>query len=482
MPAKYHIHTHPIPPRMKLIGKYGIIDWREDCSACHNCVKRECAYSVYNDERDRLQSGVEYVDYLYECKGCLCCVQSCTKGLLSWGVNPGYLEMGDEFWTPDIISSTWYQSETGSIPVSGAGYPGPFRGPGFDSILTDMSEIVRPTRDGIHGREYISTSVDLGRKLMKLEFNDDGSLATDCPTIVEVPMPILLNACPWPELGDSVSEYILGAARNLGTFALTDQSELAADPSAIPHIENHKDDVLAKDKRMAEWSDSHDVTARIKHIKLSNPTLLSIVKLPFGANAAKRAIELTKAGVEILHLYADWHGYCDSPEKPGSESRQHISMAIREVHQALVKAGIRDEVTMIASGGIALAEQVVKSLLCGADLVSIDVPLMIALECRLCMNCQKGLKCKADLSEVRSEYAVQRIVNLMGAWHSQMLEMMGAMGIREARRLRGETGRAMFFDDLEHECFGPIFGVRKANVPLPQLSTSKVEANKTEVS
>ena len=37
-------------------------------------------------------------------------------------------------------------------------------GAGFDSMWTDMSEIVRPTRDGIHGREYINTSVDLGRK------------------------------------------------------------------------------------------------------------------------------------------------------------------------------------------------------------------------------------------------------------------------------------------------------------------------------
>ncbi len=35
-----------------------------------------------------------------------------------------------------------------------------------------MSEIVRPTRDGIHGREYISTQVDLGRKWMSLEFDD----------------------------------------------------------------------------------------------------------------------------------------------------------------------------------------------------------------------------------------------------------------------------------------------------------------------
>jgi len=34
------------------------------------------------------------------------------------------------------------------------------------------------------------------------------------------------------------------------------------------------------------------------------------------------------------------------------------------------------------------------------------------------------------------------------------------MGIREVRRLRGETGRAMFFEDLERETFGRLFGKR----------------------
>jgi hypothetical protein len=53
------------------------------------------------------------------------------------------------------------------------------------------------------------------------------------------------------------------------------------------------------------------------------------------------------------------------------------------------------------------------------------------------------------------------VVNLVGAWHSQLLEMMGAMGIREARRLRGETGRCMFFEDMEAETFGRLFGRRK---------------------
>ena len=109
-----------------------------------------------------------------------------------------------------------------------------------------------------------------------------------------------------------------------------------------------------------------------------------------------------------------------------------------------------------------MAEHVVKIMLCGADLVAVDVPLMVALECRVCGNCREGLICPVNLGETDHDYAVQRIVNLMGAWHSQLLEMMGAMGIRDARRLRGEVGRAMFFDDLERECFGPVFGKRKA--------------------
>lgn len=475
MPAKYHIHTKPAPPRRKPIGKYGIIDWREDCSACHNCVKRECAYGVYDNERDRLsgswsntsdlgpntagRDAVEYIDYIYECRGCLCCVQSCTKGLLSWDVNPEYLKMGDDVWTPDIISSTWYQAETGSIPVSGAGYPGPFRGPGFDSILTDMSEIVRPTRDGIHGREYISTSVDIGRKPMKLEFAPDGSLLTECPPIVEIPIPILFNASGRQKPGDKIPSFILTAAEKLGTLAITSDPELMTHPAAIPFVKADRCAVGAPGHRPAivEWSESQDVVDRISQAKALDANLVGMVKLVLGSGAPGRVVELAKAGVDAFHLAADWRGHV------GAEKR-HISLAIRDVHLALVEAGVRDEVTLIASGGISLAEHVVKTLLCGADAVCIDVPLILALECRLCMNCQNGLACPADIDSVDEDYAVQRIVNLMGAWHSQLLEMMGAMGIREARRLRGEVGRAMFFDDLERDCFGPIFGKRRAEV------------------
>lgn len=457
MPAKYHIHTSPAPPRNKPIGKYGIVDWREDCSACHNCVKRECAYSVYNDERDRLSESVEYVDYLYECKGCLCCVQSCTKGLLTKQVNPEYAELGDEVWTPDIISSTWFQAETGRIPVSGAGYPGPFRGPGFDSILTDMSEIVRPTRDGIHGREYISTQVDIGRKPMRLDFSsrDDGAASPllDRVSLVEIPLPVIFNMLPWHGPSRSVSDAVVAAAGQLGTLVITNEPGLMRNTGAIPHIPEQAADDPAQTARVAQWSDCKDVIARIRRAKQHNPQLVAVVRLKLGHGCAARAIKLTRNGVDALHICADWKGRVGD--------NQHITDGIRQVHQALVRDRVRDQVTLIASGGISLAEHVVKSLLCGADAVAIDIPLMIALECRVCRKCSTGIACPLDIDNVDRDYAVQRIVNLMGAWHSQMLEMMGAMGIRDARRLRGEVGRAMFFDDLERECFGPIFGTKR---------------------
>jgi glutamate synthase domain-containing protein 2 len=139
---------------------------------------------------------------------------------------------------------------------------------------------------------------------------------------------------------------------------------------------------------------------------------------------------------------------------------------LRDVHGTLVKEGIRDEVTLIASGGIALAEHVAKAIICGADLVAIDLPLLVALECRLCGQCQRGQPCPIGLEEIEAEYGAHRIVNLVGAWHQQLIEVLGAMGIREVRRLRGETGRAMFFEDLERETFGRLFGKRKSLYPV----------------
>lgn len=462
MPAKYHIHTHSVPPRERPVGKLGIVDWREDCSNCHNCVKRDCVYGFYRDEADELRDEIGFLDYVYQCKGCLICVQNCTKGILTRVVNPEYRRLGDAYYTPEIIMSNWYQAETGSIPVSGSGYGGPFSGPDFDSMWTDMSEIVRPTRDGIHGREYICTSVDIGRKLPFLSFRE-GQMTVTPPGLMEIPFPVIFDVVPAQFQRGSVLRSIAGAAAAIGTLFVADGCETPDGISfdegyGIPLYENG-DAQIHSSAPMIMIPYGDNALAVQSRVKAESPNRLVAIRLEATPDAASQICQLTQDGAEVVHLVFDAHGR----EHALSDSR-HMRDVLREVHRALVKEGTRDLVTIIASGGIAQAEHVAKAIICGADLVAIDLPLMIALECRLCGECARGEACPVRVEEAEEGFAVQRIVNLMGAWRNQLLELLGAMGIREMRRLRGETGRAMFFEDLEAAHFGRLFGKRKAGV------------------
>jgi hypothetical protein len=499
VPAKYSLHTHPIPPRLRPVGKLGIVDWREDCSSCHNCVKRSCVYGLYRDEADALRTEIGYLDYIYQCKGCLNCIQNCTKGILTRVENPEYRRLGDEYFTPDIILATWFQAETGRIPVSGSGYGGPFSGPGFDSMWTDMSEIVRPTRDGIHGREYISTSVDIGRKLKELAF-EDGQLKVVPPPLVEIPLPVIFDCIPPRWHRGPVIAAVARAAAALGSLAVVAAGDgaaafLAEHGRVLPLLDEAEplDDGAVRKAPIVMLRDSQDALEIQAQLKRQNPDRLVAIRLEATPVCKDRVLALARDGAEVIHLVFDSHGRENLsgplslrerarvraagnnnerdesasphpnplPKGEGTKLQRHVRDVLREIHRALVKEGIRDEITLVASGGIAQAEHVAKAIICGADLVAIDVPLLLALECRLCGECERGECCPIALEEVEAEYAVRRIENLMGAWHQQLLEVLGAMGIREVRRLRGETGRAMFFEDLERDSFGRIFGKRK---------------------
>ena len=471
MPEKYHIHTKPVPPRLPRIGKHGIVDWREDCARCHNCVKKACVYDRYRQEADYLRN-LKYMDFLFfECMGCFSCVQNCTKNLLCLTINSEYEQMGNRYWTPEIIHSTWQQSETASVPVSGAGYRGRFSGHGFDSMWTDMSEIVRPTRDGIHGREYISTSVDIGKKPSYLNFEED-SKGPETLSIIDVKMPLILDINPAEFTLPQLEPFIIEAATLTDLIAVIDSAKWPKalnDSQArnldqyLPHIAFYLNpdapdiskEILAK-TRMVEIKDTRDAIDHIAQFKKEYPNLIVSVRVNLDAHGVSRALELADSGAEVIHVVADLNG-----DEIGAKHPRFVKDMIREIHKNLIKGGKRDEVTLIAGGGIAMAEHMAKALLCGADLVSAYLPFMIALECRLCKTCRPGMVCPARLESISFEYGAGRIRNLIAAWHLQLIELMGAMGMREARRLRGDVGRAMFFEDLEEEIFGTIFGKRK---------------------
>jgi len=465
MPKKYHIHTKTAAPRFHPIGKYTTIEFRENCAgSCRQCVKKKCVYDIFKENVLHM-SAMEEPEYLYTCMSCFRCIQECTKGIFSRTINPDYRTLGDDYWRAENLHRLWYQAHLGKIPVSGAGYRGPFVGPGFDAMWTDMSEIVRPTRDGIHGREYINTCFELSRRETQLEFKADMSLASKVPPLLELPLPLLFRLSP--EL--LTNEYVLlpmaKAAKTLGTMLFVRPQDLT--PSLAPFADNlipcltpdniEAHDELIRDSRVVELADGPGIENALGGVRAAYPDIIILVGIGLDRQAATRAAALADSGVDTLHFYADDHGNELNADQP-----RFLKELIREVHLKLVDQGIRQKINLVFSGGIAMAEHVAKAIICGADAVTADHALLIALECRLCGRCRDGLTCPVKLDEpLDADWGRDRIINLVAAWQGQLIELMGAMGIREARRLRGEVGRSMWFEDLEKEHFGPLFGERK---------------------
>src|SRR5256885_7707779 len=146
-------------------------------------LSRPCIYGVFGGRFGGFKP------LKHKCVGCMRCVQEYPH-IMTVKQSDSYKRLGDSFWTPENVYTVWNEASTGKIPVKGMGYKGAFAGQGFDGMWTDMSEIVRPTRDGIHGREYISTSVDIGARPTYLDFRGGGGWIPPR----EIPIPLILDA------------------------------------------------------------------------------------------------------------------------------------------------------------------------------------------------------------------------------------------------------------------------------------------------
>jgi len=469
MPKKYHIHPKVTPLNLDYVYKFSI-ERGENCINCGRCTK-VCIYEAH--KRGKGGDPRKMADpNTVVCRNCFRCIQECPRGALEKSLDKDFLNIGGAYWKADMLLTLWKQAEDGKVPVTGAGYRGPFTGPGFDSMWTDMSEIVRPTRDGIHGREYISTAVELGRKLNHLSFDDCGRLLSKIHDTIDIPIPILFDF-PKDNLSPNVKVAMVRAAAELNTCIVLSPDHIAADTKKylkniiplISHKEIDKHSALIKSVRMVALDYNEEVLNILPELqekikKINNG--LTIIRVGATKSVETTVARLAHGGAEIIHVVADYRGMENG--SAGAERRLAKDI-IRAVHLKLVDEKIRDEVTIIFSGGIAMAEHVPKAMLCGADLTAIDLPLLIALGARLYEEPEKIVLLPEGLEKIAVRTIMHRIVNLMGAWHSQLLEVMGAMGIREARRLRGETGRAIFFEEIDNETFGKLFKNReKTNV------------------
>lgn len=451
MYERYHIHAATVTPRYTPVPKF-LIARADNCINCGKC-ERNCVYGVHERRDDDPRIMADPISQ--QCKNCFRCVAECPQRALTLSLNQDYLALGNGVWTPQRVLTVWNESEMGKIPVLGAGYRGMFSGPGYDAMWTDMSEIVRPTRDGIHGREHISTNVVICRNPPYLQFGPRGELLTTMASCADLPVPFVLDVSRLKEATPAMLKGYAQAAGELNTLFIFPVQGMAGLSQDIP--ESNMVPIIMTAQELAsvpagvrmieiERDEGWDEVART--VRSQRPGIIIGVRLQTGPGIEERLLQASKEA-DVIHILLDQNGR----DTEGRYARD----AMRDLHRSLVKAGVRDEVTMIMGGGIAAAEHIPKSIICGADAVTLEEALMVSIGCRACKDCRME-ECPANVKDSPSDYVKGRTINMCNAWRDQMLEVLGAMGIKEVRRLRGEVGRAIFQEDAERDSFAGMFG------------------------
>jgi glutamate synthase domain-containing protein 2 len=124
-----------------------------------------------------------------------------------------------------------------------------------------------------------------------------------------------------------------------------------------------------------------------------------------------------------------------------------IEYAIPKVHRYLVAEGVRDEIVVMASGGIRTAHDIAKTIALGADGCVLGTTELVALGCTRCSNCERGRGCPYGITTTDPElslliepaWGADRISNVYASFQSQLCELLRRFGLTSVRALRGRT-------------------------------------------
>jgi glutamate synthase domain-containing protein 2 len=414
----------------------------------------------------------------------------CPVDAIKIEMDPQWKTLGDFRWTPDLIVSTWHQAETGETPTGNMEHKTGSSGGGFDrfDFMIENSAPVSSTE-----AERIDTSICLNRR------EEGPSVKIPVPwygagmSFGSVSLPTMLSramsAKAWntftstgeggyPDELIPYKDHVITQIAT-GLFGVREETiqrsrivefkyAQGAKPGLGGHLLGDKNTPgVAKKREAVPWTSLfspfpfhsvYSVEDHKKHIdwvKTINPDALISVKVSTPSDVDMVAVGSYYAGANIINLDGGYGGTGAAPEIAKKNIAMPIEYAITKVHQFLLEEGIRDEVVLMASGGIRTSFDIAKSIALGADGVIIGTSELVALGCVRCGNCESGRGCPrgiattdADLDRlIDAEWGAQRIINLYTAWQNQLKRLLHQLGMKSIKELKGRTDLLRYIDE-----------------------------------
>jgi glutamate synthase (NADPH/NADH) large chain len=206
-----------------------------------------------------------------------------------------------------------------------------------------------------------------------------------------------------------------------------------------------------------------DLAQMIHELKTANDQARVAVKVPVVPNIGTIAVGIAKAGADIITL----SGFDGGTGAARIHALQYVGLpaeiGIKAAHNALLEAGLRDNVELWADGGVKSSLDVIKFMLLGANRIGFGTLSMLAIGCTTCRGCHLdtchvGIATQIDSEAQAKEHglrrfvprqfdlAVQGLTNLFTAFGTELKALAATAGITN---LQDAVGRSDLLEQIK---------------------------------